>query len=275
MIIAVNGGLGNQFFQYALGRALEEKHGIRVKYDVSALGKKRKRECGLGLYDTKWKKCNIISSVFFKIVIRCDIAPLFKAFRERKLFEYDAVKPDYWYIYGNWQNTNYFKQIRTLLLRELTYKYALNNVQRDVKREIENGCSIAVHVRRGDYLLYENKYYIVGMDYYREAIAYFRNKYKNSILYIFSDDMEWCKENFNEFGECVFIDRKISDSPYIDFELMRCCKHFIIANSTFSWWASWLSEEKEKEMTAPELWFKNEHSQKKVREALLEEYLII
>ena len=275
MIIAVNGGLGNQFFQYALGRALEERYGIRVKYDVSALDKKGRRECGLSLYDTKWKKCSIISGEFFKIVIRCHIAPLFRAFGERELFEYDAVRPDYWYLYGNWQNTNYFRQIRTLLLKELTYKYALNNVQQDMKRRIENGCSIAIHVRRGDYLLYEKEYYIIGMNYYRQAISYFRNKYKNSTLYIFSDDMEWCKENFNEFKECVFIDREISDSPYIDFELMRCCKHFIIANSTFSWWASWLSEEKEKEMTAPELWFKNEHDQKKVREALLEGYIII
>lgn len=275
MIIAVNGGLGNQFFQYAFGRALEEKYCIRVEYDVSALGRKGRRKCGLDLYNIKWKKCSIFLSNIFKIIIKLKADDLFKVFGERNLFEYDVIRPGDWYIYGNWQNVNYFKHIRTLLLQELTYKYTLNNIQDDIKRKIIEGCSIAIHVRRGDYLLYAEEYYLMEMNYYERAISYFRNKYENSIFYIFSDDMEWCKENFKKYEECVFIDRKISDSPYIDFELMRCCKHFIIANSTFSWWASWLSEDKEKEMIAPELWFKNEHDQSKVKEALLKEYMII
>ena len=87
--------------------------------------------------------------------------------------------------------------------------------------------------------------------------AYFTEKYEDVHFFIFTNDKEWVRENFKTAGEMTFVDWNSGKNSFRDMELMSCCKHNVIANSSFSWWSAWLNENKEKEVIAPKVWFEN------------------
>ena len=123
---------------------------------------------------------------------------------------------------------------------------------------INNKNSVAIHIRRGDYLNDPKVrciHGILGSDYYKKSINYIKKKVKNPFFFIFSDDIELVKKNFSFFNnkKYIFIDTKSSIN---DLYLMSNCKHFIIANSTFSWWGAWLSKNKRKIVCAPKRWLR-------------------
>jgi hypothetical protein len=121
---------------------------------------------------------------------------------------------------------------------------------------IKNKNSVAIHIRRGDYLNNPKARYfhgILGEDYYKKSISYIKKRVNNPFYFIFSDDVELVKKTFFFFNKknYIFIDTK---SSIDDLHLMSNCKHFIIANSTFSWWGAWLSKNKHKIICAPKRW---------------------
>ena len=130
---------------------------------------------------------------------------------------------------------------------------------------------MAVHVRHGDYLSPQNRntYVCLPFNYYQKAISYLEEKIENLTIYVFSDDINWCKQQFQFTKNVVFIDESISNSAQVDFELMRNCKHFVIANSTFSWWPAWLAANHDKIVIAPKTWFYDERDNQAVRQGLL------
>jgi len=117
--------------------------------------------------------------------------------------------------------------------------------------------SVAMHIRRTDYLTAIGKtvYESIDKDYYLVAIKYLSTRLKEKpVFYVFSDDIEWCKNEFKDICDLIIIDSSISDNQHTDLELMRNCKHFIIANSTFSWWGARLAENKQKIIICPKKW---------------------
>jgi hypothetical protein len=116
--------------------------------------------------------------------------------------------------------------------------------------------SVAVHVRRGDYVSNEaasKTHGLTGVDYYRAAVEQISKKVVRPNLYVFSDDPNWCKDNL-AFKQATTYVAHNSDGAE-DLRLMRLCRHNIIANSSFSWWGAWLNENPAKQVIAPQTWF--------------------
>lgn len=244
-VIKVMGGLGNQFFQYAFGVAQRE-NGALVKYETSFYDATKKQ---------KWPRSYLLSK-FDTYVRPCSFVSEFKTIRETKVgFNLNLLTYDRHNFDGYWQYLEYYTAILPVLQRELTLKSEFYTPAYIALRDIiENSNSIAIHIRRGDYLV--QTWGILPIRYYFEALSLL-SSLNNKRYFIFSDDIEWCKSVFDEkyFDSMItFID--IED--YLSFELMRLCKHQIIASSTFSWWAGFLNSNSDKIVVAPSKWLGGE-----------------
>ncbi|MCG8573075.1 MAG: alpha-1,2-fucosyltransferase, partial [Spirochaetes bacterium] len=126
-------------------------------------------------------------------------------------------------------------------------------------KQIKNTNAIALHIRRGDYKNLELRsiYSQVDLTYYQEAIKWLSNKVKNPFIYIFTNDPQWVKQEFSISLPCIIVNHTGDESDIADLYLMSQCKHFIIANSTFSWWGAWLGNNSKKLIIAPKKWYKN------------------
>jgi hypothetical protein len=155
-------------------------------------------------------------------------------------------------LYGYFQTEKYFKKYREEILEIFTFKEkyleAAKNFFLEISHQIDGKDIVSLHVRRGDYTLYPDHHPVCSLEYYQSAISQFNQD--NSVFLIFSDDIDWCKENFK--GSFIFSD---SNNPYTDLAIMSMCDHHIIANSSFSWWGAWLNRSQDKKVIAPSRWF--------------------
>lgn len=273
LIVRIYGGLGNQLFQYALGRALTIKHNTVLKLDLSFYNQDKSgvtyRQYGLNNFHinadiaTKEEVNNIkrshlkgiFKSIYWKLQYR---KPYYRQnYIKEKTFSFDQNIlncPNNIYVDGYWQSPKYFENIRAVLLKELSLKKPLNENEKDFFKKIKNTESVSIHVRRGDYVSNQKHteiYVQLSMDYYNKAIACINKKVGKPSFFIFSDDLDWAKTHFNIFSNCVYVDSNAAESIY----LMSLCKHNIIANSTFSWWGAWLNKNVDKTVITPEKWF--------------------
>lgn len=274
MIISkIYGGLGNQLFQYALGRYLALKNNTELKLDISLLENKQENvtyrkfelknlniEAKIASEEeiNKIKRENLkglSKSVYWRLQYR---KPYHKQnIIKEKNFTFDNNILDCKnnvFLDGYWQSHYYFDNIRAVLLDELTPKHPLDDIEKKYLDKISNSNSVSVHIRRGDYLTNsKNKeiYLNINLDYFKSAINFIESQSENVSFYIFSDDMEWAKNNIKQ-KNINFVD---VDKPVISLYLMRKCQHHIIANSTFGWWGAWLNEKKNKIVISPKEWF--------------------
>jgi tetratricopeptide (TPR) repeat protein len=231
--IRLCGGLGNQLFQYAFGK-VQETNGIKVKYDLF------------------WfKKPQVFSRPYLLDKFQVNVSTINynrtqKKIKEKK-YAPDLLKLDNHYFDGYWQYFEYYKNIIPLLKKEFCVRENLLTKEFfELKEEVTNCNSIALHVRRGD-LLINDRDYAQELEYYERALDCMNTLKTDCKVFVFSDDMEWCKENFKDATFVTLVD-------YLSFELMKFCKHFIITNSTFSWWTSLLCENEDKTIIAPKMW---------------------
>lgn len=240
-VIGVYGGLGNQFFQYAFGKAQAHK-GVDIKYNLDWFkGRKQKypRPYRLNLFNTKVSESLFVNTTMIK---------------EYKVgFNLGLLSKDNANFEGYWQYVNYFKDISDELVKDFTLKEEFYSSEYlNLKSEISKTNSVSVHIRRGDYIV--GGFTIVPLSFYYSALSNIEGD-----IYIFSDDLEWCKRHFKQEYfkyKLTFVD--IED--YLAFELMKSCKINVIANSTFSWWAAYLNENKDKKIHTPDWWmFKDEN----------------
>ena len=133
-----------------------------------------------------------------------------------------------------------------MIRSELTLKIPLSDVSRNWARKIQSDpVPVSIHVRRGDYV--NNKrtakmFHQLSIEYYDQAVRILKENFPEMSLYIFSNDLDWCRRIFNYDMPMNFVEGNDEDHGHEDLELMRLCRHHIIANSTFSWWGAWLSE---------------------------------
>ena len=138
-----------------------------------------------------------------------------------------------------------------------------NEINQHWSEIIANTNSICLHVRRGDYITTDYAYLGTligenGITYYKDAINHINSQIENPVYFIFSDDMQWVKEHINIPDKTVYyMDHNDITENYEDLRLMTECKHFIIANSTFSWWAAYLGKFADKIVIAPKKWLMN------------------
>ncbi|MDR3177470.1 MAG: alpha-1,2-fucosyltransferase [Campylobacteraceae bacterium] len=267
MIVAeLIGGLGNQMFQYAVGRVISYKNNDILKLDITEF-KNYQLHNGYRLSDfniheniaanDEIKSIGMRSRVLKKLA-RMGIYNYKKGtfYVEKsqnetkfdpKIFLYKNL-----YLSGYWQNENYFVDIKNILIKEFTLKNSIGKCAAKYMDLIKNTNSISVHIRRGDYLSLD---WFLGIEYYKKALEYMNTQITDPSFFIFSDDIEWCKNNLDFIQNVVYIEE--TNNELEDLELMKNAKHNIIANSSFSWWAAWLNENKDKIIIAPKVWFKH------------------
>lgn len=236
-IIEICGGLGNQLFQYALGRAQME-NGIRVKYDLSWYKRREK----------KHPRSYQLDKFHVNVKIGSFTASRNKKFFREKGFDLSLLKKDNCNFKGYWQYFAYYADILPILKKEFRVKEEFHTKKfLNLKEKVINNNPTSIHVRRTDYISEKGLCFgYLPFRYYFNAIT---EKIKGD-LFIFSDDMQWCKEHFKQdyfLQKITFVHLK----DYLDFELMRLCNNNIIANSSFSWWPACLNDNPEKIVVVP------------------------
>jgi hypothetical protein len=163
------------------------------------------------------------------------------------------------YLEGFWQSEKYFKSISTILKAEFTLKASLSSENVKWMNEISNCESVSIHVRRGDYISNtgQQSHHICEKAYYENALGLILKKHKDVQVFLFSDDLDWCKKNLILNVPTFYVDSNQKQNFHVDLILMSHCKHNIIANSSYSWWAAWLNQNTEKVVIAPKKWFAN------------------
>ncbi len=162
------------------------------------------------------------------------------------------------YLDGYWQCEKYFLHNQDIIHQEFQVTTPQSDVNKKWADIIANTNSVCIHVMRGDYVTDPGANQVHGTrgsDYYNNAITYLLDKVDSPVFFVFSDDLEWTKENISIPSEVHYMDQNGPDEDYEDLRLMMSCKHFIIANSSFSWWGAWLGNFEDKIIIAPKKWF--------------------
>jgi len=282
MVISwVQGGIGNQMFQYAAGRALSIAtkqpffvdlqdfkgytlhHGFQLN-KVFDLQVEVADEQLLGA-ELGFRNLHLIRQLIKR--------PLFKLMRGGQFI----LEPhfQYWpqfenltsgcYLHGYWQSEKYFQSIENTIRTDFRFHYALDGKNELLAREMKATPSVSVHIRRGDYLSDAKTaqiMHVCELDYYHRAFEYMGKLLINPVFYIFSDDMVWVKEWLSIPHQIRYVEHNLGQESYRDMQLMSLCKNHIIANSSFSWWGAWLNANPGKLVIAPQKWFTNGNSDK-------------
>lgn len=266
VIIKLACGMGNQMFQYALYQAFLEK-GIEAKLDISKFSHfDEHRECFLNYdcFDLKYDLCTKKESKKFVLGTGMLDRVIIRLFgdRDTHVFEKDEFKYDSSildldnvFIDGYWQTHKYFEHISDKIRECYTFKNTLTGRSGEYLKQIQTTNSVAVHIRRGDYVRLSNLYGdICTEEYYDKAMDMILVRQKDAQFFFFSNDMEWTKEHFGKQDNFHYVEGNDEKKGYIDLQLMTACKHQIVANSSFSWWAAWLNNNKSKIVIAPDKW---------------------
>jgi hypothetical protein len=270
--VRLEGGLGNQMFQYAAGRSLAIKHNTNLLLDVSSLGKRNRvthREYELDCFGHKGI---IASKNQVKSIPRARIlAPFSKligpwtAYVEKKsgFNEVFEQLPDQSYLIGFWQSCRYFSSAAVDVCNDFARTKDLSSKSKLVLEKISIlHSSVSMHIRRGDYISSPkaaSHHGSLDLNFYRTAIENISHKIGQPNFFIFSDDIAWCRENFSYLKNVSFVDHNYGRDSWQDIILMSHCKHSIIANSSFSWWAAWMGDQRYNKSSriviAPNRWF--------------------
>lgn len=243
IVMTIKGGLGNQLFQYACGRALALRLKTELKLDLFWYIRRGDFDSTYGQY-YYLNHFNIQESIVDK-----DELTKIKFFNEpnftfcKQIFRLAGDL----HLEGYWQSEKYFEEITDILLKEFTLKDSLDLANKQMLGTIEDTQnSVCVHVRHGRDLAIVPKFVnLFGADYYTKGIEAILKVKKNAVFFVFSDNMRWAKENLNENKyPIVFVDNNNNNSCYLDLHLMSSCQHHIMPASTFSWWAAWLASHK-------------------------------
>lgn len=162
------------------------------------------------------------------------------------------------YIDGYFQTEMYFADIKEEILNDFKLNTPLDNKNKTFLNKIKTSNSISLHIRRGDYLKHPDKLGNCSFEYYKKAVDFIiqKTQSENPVLFIFSDDIKWAKKHATFEQKTIYVDINNPKKGCFDLELMKHCKHNIIANSSFSWWGAWLNQNPEKLVIAPNPWFK-------------------
>ena len=273
VITQLLGGLGNQLFQYSLGRCLAQKNRTSLKLDTSAFVDYPSRAYALEhfavqadvLTNEQLREMGIVGpgkNRFDRVFTRIFGKPRIPVVKERA-FEFDPevlTTRAPCYLKGYWQSQKYFQPIEELIRSELRVKDPLSGENQKMADQIASSVAVSLHVRRGDYVTdaVTSRYHgTCSPQYYRAAEELMRDRLGPLTLYVFSDDPAWAEDNLRFPSQAVFAKHNGMARDYEDFRLLTMCQHHIIANSSFSWWGAWLSQNPNKLVIAPKNWFRD------------------
>jgi len=264
IIIRLKGGLGNQMFQYAFGRLLAVKNNAEVKFEFSGDKKDTQREYKLDKFNTSVQFAGPDEAKNLQYpfgIVSCVIEKVKTIVLKRYNIGYEPglLGRKNGYLEGYWQSYKYLEPIKDILAKELALKEPVDQKHKTILEKMRDTNSVCVQVRRGDYVTDPKtslEHRTFGLEYYDKAFEFLKKKVANPILFVFSDDIEWCKNNLKPDLPVFFSDPAMPD--YEDFALAVKCKHDIIANSSFGFWAAWLNDNPGKIVIAPKKW-NNKH----------------
>lgn len=265
VLVNLKGGLGNQMFQYALGRKLSLSNDDTLAFDISGLrpkGEDTPRSFALDAFTIE----ATIAAPQQAVRVRYPygtVSVILEKIRSKILrqhhigFEPTILrKTGTIYLDGYWQSPKYFDDIRETLLNDFTFSRPLSDAAKTYANSISQN-AVSLHVRRGDYVFNPKVAKMYGScspEYYNRAIAYISERVPNPQWFIFSDDIAWVQKHVQFPASSVFV----TDDGLTDVEelwLMSTCAHNVVANSSFSWWGAWLNTNQEKIVIAPAPWF--------------------
>jgi len=278
LVIRIWEGLGNQMFQYAFARAYQIKTKREVYLDIE------------NTYRFKNDKVNYRTEREYRLnnfritlpLIPGELLrgweylknsewyhPMLERLSKKRWYPYKVLSeegkkdislyhnkymelPGNIYAMGWFQSEEYFKDIRSILIREFSPKKKIR-IPRGLRKVLE-GTAVSVHIRRGDFLQQGLQ---LDREYYDKAIKYISENVIVPVFVIFSDEIEWVKNNFVFNDNVFYVENKYGFQDYEELLIMSKCNHNIIANSTFSWWGAWLNQNPDKIVIAPhdECWF--------------------
>lgn len=266
MRIIASGGIGNQMFQYAVYIALKNKR-KQVKFDISLYNFMQMHN-GFELNSVFYIDENFYSndSKFYKFLLRVINKFKFRyfVFVDNGGFTNKIFSSGAFFFLGYWQSEKYFKNIELDIRKVFEFKN-VNEENLNFSKIIRDCNSVSIHIRLGDYVGLESVKGICTKKYYENAIDYVNNHTDNPIYFVFSNDISQTKSMFKSREESfIYVDLNVKDNSNLDMFLMSNCRHNIIANSSFSWWAAWLNSNEKKIVITPEKWVndnvnKNKH----------------
>ena len=270
VVSVISGGLGNQLFQYAAGRALSLSLECDLTLDLSWFLGGHNRKYGLDNFELPIKPLNSASKL--PLGIKAFGAKISKKFF-RSRFGLPVYREAYFHynpsfqsidspvvLDGYFQSERYFLGCEDQIHRDLNFSGAFPEKCLPVYKRIQEYDAIAVHVRRGDYLSSKQNvaiYHSLTIEYYSDAVKKLSQGLKNPHCFIFSDDVSWARDHLQLEIPSEVVDVNSGDEVYWDLRLMSSCKHFVIANSSLSWWGAWLGKDPYKQVIAPRKWFKS------------------
>lgn len=279
VVIKIQGGLGNQMFQYAFSRALPTEE--RVYFDLAyfdepgSMSLELDRVFGISLPERDTpayrKTRNLLYSnkvlrklyTAYKVARRVVSKVLCRNSRyiETKLsYNPAALSHPYQYYDGYFQSYKYFESCKHELERAYSFP-SLDQGNQKIAEMIAHSNSVSVHVRRGDYLEHPLYKGICDEDYYTEAIATISSRVADPHFFVFSNDIEWCKKHLSFLSaQVTFVSGNGGENSYKDMQLMSLCKHNIICNSSFSWWGAYLNKNKHHTVLRPNKWIHDENT---------------
>ncbi len=283
MIISkIYSGLGNQIFQYAVGKAAALRLDTELKLDLSWFDipdeMVRAKRCfeleyfpNIHVDLSTQKECNkagYVDDFGFSLLgkIQRRLHNGYRRLLPKKSYITDDINTleslqagkDY-YLDGYWQSEIYFKDFADQIVNTFVFPEFQNEKNINLAAELlKQNDSIAIHVRRGDYVSSPEDAKVFGgvctIEYYKQAIAEIEKLIKQPKYIVFSDEPEWATKNLALSESTIFVDWNCNKNSFRDMQLMTCCKHNIIANSSFSWWGAWLNRNPDKIVIAPARW---------------------
>lgn len=263
IIVKLMGGMGNQMFQYALGRNLSLKYNVPLKIDLSFLNR---RDFGPNFTYRNYD---------------LDIFNIFEDFDLSNVGKILTIKEPHFHYYENilnlvdnllkqgnsvlldgyWQSPFYFKEYESQIKKDFEFKDNVINSEKhivEMLNKITSCDSVLVNIRRTDYLN-NNFHGVMGIDYINQAKNIIESIVKTPHYFIFSDDIDWCKENIH-INNMTIVDHTYKGNKFNYYlQLMKNCKYCIIPNSSFAWWSSWMNTFEEKIIITPKQWFNDKN----------------
>jgi len=265
IMLQMTGGMGNQMFTYALYRALGQM-GKEVCIEDFTHYDTPEKNCLQTVFHLDYRKAD--REVYNRLT---DSAPDFLHKVKRKLtgrkgkiyqekdaiiFEPEVFQAEDVYMIGYFQSARYFEKVADSLQKDFSFDWnTFPEKAEKLREQMQKETSVSLHIRRGDYMnekfagIYGN---ICTEAYYEAARRYMKEHFGDCRFYLFTDDAGWGRQQESE--DTVYVDASEGTGAYVDMALMSCCKHHIIANSSFSWWGAWLDENPDKTVIAPAKW---------------------
>lgn len=262
--IVLRGRTANNMFQYALGRTLAEKHGVPLVLDASWFNPEG------------WEQV----SHFLRLPLKAKVVRRFsvgaralRKFTGKHYWEYSRTPffqeqgddhsfdprfldaPADCFLSGYFQSSLYFESISSSLRSEINGLISGSlRIQDDVFKKFSAPNTVAVHIRRTDYLEIP-AFQVTDRNYYHDSMDEIRAQLPAARFQVFSDDPKWCHREFQSSDTEIIDSDVLAANPLYDLHLMSLANHHIIANSSYSWWAAWLGDKPDQRIIMPDRWF--------------------